>query len=109
MLRSLPDRPEQEPETGTPRRDAWCRFDRGSSTRWTGSSRSGWGRARSPRLPTFGVRELATLLVRNLDSKVAKHRKSHKGPTDHRGAFSPGISSVPLWWGVTIAATSIQI
>ena len=53
---------------------------------------------RVPRAPTFGGRELAPLLVRNCTARVPS-RKCHKGTTDHRGAFSPGISSVPLWWG----------
>ena len=53
---------------------------------WIARTGAAWGR------------ELASLLIRNCTARVPS-RKSHKGTTDHRGAFSPEISSVPLWWG----------
>ena len=52
--------------------------------------------ARVPRMPSFGGRELASLLVRNCTARVPS-RKFHKGHTDHRGVFSAGVSSVSLW------------
>ena len=66
--------------------------------RLVGDSLLSQRKARVPRVPTFVGMGLAPLLVRNCTARVPS-RKCHKGTTDHRGAFSPGISSVPLWWG----------
>ena len=56
--------------------------------------------ARVPRVPTFGGRELAPLLVRNCTARLPAARRVW-WVTDHRRAFSPGISRVPLWSGST--------
>ena len=59
---------------------------------------SAGAKSKDAKAPTFKGWELAPLLVRNCTARAPTARRYWR-LTNHRGAFLPGISSVPLWWG----------